>query len=144
MFESLTLAFVLGAMPAEPTAAVPTKAPVVNTQQMTEEQRRKRAARLENQKKKQKQEARRKAAQRKALKEGKKTEAEVRGRAKDKRSAKAGASGDGPYTHPSGMRIAKFKPGDARVRLGPQVNKGAKGKDAQRRKIEAGPKKQGG
>ncbi len=146
MIESLTLAFVLGAFPAAEPVAAPAPAAQAQAQKkhMTPDERRKRVARIEAAKKKQKMKARREAAQRKAAaqkrggsKQGARSGNGAHQQRQDRSRFRGQKRTDKPYTHPSGMRIGTFKPGHARVQLGPQVNKASKGKDGARRQAEA-------
>jgi hypothetical protein len=41
------------------------------------------------------------------------------------------------------MRIGTFKPGDAKTRLGPNVNKAGKGKDGARKQVPVQKQKRG-
>ena len=118
MIESLTLALVLTASPAEPVAAP--VAPVVASD-MTPEQRRKRAARIAAAKKQKQNEARKKAAARKAA-------------ANKKKAGKT-------WKHESGMMLVNSKPGAVKTRQGPNVKQTKPGKSHVRKDVESPAKK---
>lgn len=113
MIESLALALLLTASPAEPAAATPIAAPAVASD-MTPEQRKKRAARVAAAKKQKSNEARKAAAAKKAGK---------------------------PWVTASGMKLAKAKRGALKTKKGPNVKQTKPGKSHVRKDVETPPKK---